>query len=168
MHDAVFGMGRGPQLGDFGLSSGGGWGGWLIRLGTFSRWAHSSVVIGTDPLEIVEATPGGARQRLATPDEFVWSRCGLTTIQRQRIAAEAIACIGYPYDVKDIAGFVLRFFGATLRGKSGDHADDRLICSELVTWCYRVAGHEVAPSAQIAPGDVSPGDLADHITRESP
>lgn len=156
-----------PQLGDYGLQSGGGWGGWLIRLGTFSRYGHAAVIVSTDPLEIVEATPGGARRRPVTPDEFVWSHCPLTDAQRLRIAAEAVACIGYPYDFGDIAGFVARFFGAKVRGRSSDHADNRLICSELVAWCYRVAGHEVANS-QVAPGDVSPGDLADHITRERP
>jgi uncharacterized protein YycO len=154
-----------PQLGDFGLQPGGGLVGWMVRLGTFSRYGHSAVVVNTAPLEIVEAAGHGARRRGCRPDEFLWSRCPLTAEQRATVAAEAVACIGLPYDYGDIAGFVLRFFGAKIRGQSSDHADTRLICSELCVWAYRVAGHEIAPSPQIAPGDVSPGDLAQHITR---
>lgn len=153
------------QLGDFGLQPGGGLAGWMVRLGTFSRYGHAAVVVNTSPLEIVEAAGAGARRRPADVSEFVWSRCPLTLEQRTDIADEAIRCIGLPYDYRDIAGFVLRFLGARIRGRSGDHADSRLICSELVAWCYRVAGHEVAPSPDVAPGDVSPGDLADHLTR---
>ncbi len=157
----------GPQLGDFGVQSGGGWGGWLIRLGTFSRYGHACIVVSVDPLQIVEATPGGARRRGCRPDEFVWSRCPLTVAQRGVVRDEARKCIGLPYDWRDIAKFFPRFFGAKIRGHSGDHADSRLICSELVAWCYRVAGHDVASTRETAPGDVSPGDLADHVTREA-
>lgn len=158
-----------PRLGDFGLQSGGGRGGYLIRLGTFSRYGHAAVVVSTDPLQIVEATPGAARRRTCAPDEFVWSRCGLTTAQREVIAAEAIACIGLPYGWNDIAEFVFRFLGAKTRiFPSRDHPDNRLICSELVAYAYRQAGHEVAPTPDTAVGDVAPGDLAEHIVRESP
>lgn len=150
-----------------------------ICVGTLSRYWHACVIVAVAAgpgvpalaprrVEIVEAAQGGARTRWVNEDEFVWSRCDLTDEQRGRIVAEALACLGLPYDWRDIARFLLRFFGSTIRGRSGDHPDDRLICSELVAWCYRQAGHEAAPSADIAPGDVSPGDLADHITRGEP
>lgn len=155
------------QLGDFGLSHGGGLAGWLVRLGTFSRYGHACVVVNTAPLEIVEAAGHGARRRGCDPGEFVWSRCPLTLGQRTDIADEAVRCIGLPYGWGDIALFVVRFFGAKIRQHSADHADQRLVCSELVAWCYRHAGHEVAPSPDIAVGDVSPGDLSDHIIREA-
>jgi hypothetical protein len=83
--------------------------------------------------------------------------------QRLVIATLARQCIGLPYDWWDIVKFVLRFFGAKIRGKSSDHADNRLICSEVVCWAYREAGHEVARKSTIAPGDCSPGDLMQHI-----
>lgn len=164
-----------PRIGDFGLARGGGVTGWLVRLGTFSRYGHAAVVARIDPtrtganVEIVEAARAGARRRWIDPDagEFIWSRCPLTTEQRVRIALEADRCVSLPYDYRDIAAFVLRFFGAKIRGRSADHPDGRLICSELCVWTYRVAGHEIAPSPDVAPGDVSPGDLADHITREA-
>jgi len=49
-----------------------------------------------------------------------------------------------------------------LRGRrSDDHPDSKLICSELVAWSYREAGVDLFPG--VAPGDVSPGDLAEYL-----
>lgn len=152
-----------PQLGDFGVSTSGGRGAWLIRLGTFSRYNHACVVVGVEPLQIVEAMGEGARQRACGVDEFTWSRCQLTDGQRADIAAGARECIGLPYDYRDIAGFVLRFFGRRTRlFPSTDHGNSHLICSELVAWTYREGGHEAAIQS-VAAGDVSPGDLGKHI-----
>jgi uncharacterized protein YycO len=157
-----------PRLGDFGVCPGKGWAEWLVRLGTFSRFGHACVAVtDTDAdgrLTIVEAMPNGARRRTVDHTEFLWSRCDLTAEQRTRIADDAIACVGIPYDLWAIWGFVVRFWGAKLRKQSADHADAKMICSELATWCYRRAGHEVAPSSDVACGDVSPGDLGQHIT----
>jgi hypothetical protein len=152
-----------PLLGDYGVQSGGGRGAWLIRLGTFSRWNHAAVVVQVDPLRIVEAMGSGARERDCGVDEFTWSRCQLTDGQRSDIAVGARECIGLPYDYRDIVGFVSRFFGRKTRlWPSHDHGNDRLICSELVAWCYREGGHEAAIQS-VAAGDVSPGDLGQHI-----
>ena len=152
-----------PKLGDYGVSTSGGKGGWIIRLGTFSRYNHAAVVVAVDPLTIVEAMGEGARQRVARADEFTWSRCDLTDGQRERIAAAAVECVGLPYDYRDIAAFVGRFFGRKTRlFPSRDHGDSKLICSELVAWSYRKGPHEAA-QPKVAAGDVSPGDLGKHI-----
>ena len=159
---------RQPQPGDFGLTKGKSWAMFVIRHGTASRYGHAAVVLHVakaGPQEgmvlVVEAMPNGARTRYVDPDEFVWSNLPLTDEQRNTIYLKAISCIGLPYDWKAIIGFVLRVWKAKWTTGSDDHADDKLICSELVAWAYREAGFDLAPGT--APGDVSPGDLADWL-----
>lgn len=149
-----------PQPGDFGLAAGGGWPMRIVRLGTFSRYGHACIAesVHADGLiSVIEPMPTGCRRRLARPAEFVWSDVELTAEQRTDIVAYAQSTLGLPYDWAAIAGFLLRFWGARITGKSDDHADAKLICSELVVWAYREAGVDLAPGR--AAGDVSPGDL---------
>lgn len=108
---------------------------------------------------IAEATQHGVRLRDAAEDEFLWSDIPMTEQQQNDIVLYAAGAKGRPYDWRSIAGFVFRFWGAKIRGRSDDHADDRVICSELVVWAYRAAGLDLFPG--VAPGDVSPGDLAE-------
>lgn len=157
---------RQPQLGDFGLTKGSGLAMFVIRHGTASRYGHAAVAIGDafgEYVWIVEAMPEGARKRMAKVDEFVWSNLPLTADQREAVAVYALQTEGIPYDWKAIIGFVIRFWKAKWSTGSDDHADDRMICSELVAWAYREAGIDLAPG--VAPGDVSPGDLADWLYR---
>lgn len=163
---------RNPQGGDFGLTKGKGLAMFVIRHGTASRYGHAAVAL-TDTVEvdgpprvlIVEAMPDGARIRWVSPHEFVWSNLDLTEQQRRDVVAYAANCVGYPYDWKAILGFVIRVWKAKWSTGSDDHADDKLICSELVAWAYREAGFDLSPGT--APGDVSPGDLADWLFRQS-
>lgn len=155
----------GPLLGDFGLTRGTGWAMLAVRLGTLSRWGHACIAIG-EPLDdgivwIVEAMPGGVRHRYAAVSEWTWSNLPLTTAQRASVSAVALHEVGRPYDWPSILGFVLRRLGAKLRRRSADHPDDKLICSELVAYAYRQAGADMFPG--VAPGDVSPGDLAQYL-----
>lgn len=157
-----------PELGDFGLTKGKGLAMWAIRHGTASRYGHAAVCIGLgeglQPL-VVEAMPDGARTRWVDEKEFVWSNLPLTLEQRYAIRSYALKCIGLPYDWKAILGFVIRVWKAKWSTGSDDHADDKLICSELVAWAYREAGFDLSPGT--APGDVSPGDLADWLFRQN-
>lgn len=160
---------REPRAGDFGLTKGKGLPMFVIRHGTASRYGHACVALGP-PIPgkgvlIVEAMPDGARTRMADPAEFVWSNLDLSENARSSIIAYAVRCIGLPYDWKAIIGFVIRFWRAKWSTGSDDRADDKLICSELVAWCYREAGIDLVPG--YAPGDVSPGDLADSLFRYS-
>jgi hypothetical protein len=168
---------RVPEPGDWGIRPGGGWTGWLTMLGTFGRYGHACGVTGSVPtidpafpggwkIDIVEAMGGGARRRYARLDEFTWSRCNLTDDQRRGIVADYLECIGLPYDLPAYLGFIVRFWGAKWSNQSDDHADDKVICSELVAWAQRRNGHEVARSSKIAPGDVSPNDLGQHMAEE--
>lgn len=153
-----------PRLGDFGIQAGSGWAMWCVRLGTLSRYGHACVAIGTPDdgmVQIVEAMPEGVRIRASAVGEWTWGNVELTDTQRMDIALIATAEEGKPYDWGSIAGFVLRHFGAHLRGRSKDHPDTKLICSELVAWAYREAGVDLFPG--VAPGDVSPGDLANYL-----
>lgn len=134
----------------------------LVKLGTFSRYAHACVAISdTDEsghLWIVEAETQGARLRFIHYTEFeLWSDTPLTDEQRQKIADAARSCDGIPYDFWAILGFLVRFWGAKWRDTTPDHADDKMICGELVVWAYRQAGVDLFPG--IAAGDISPGDL---------
>lgn len=149
-----------PRPGDFGLARGQGAAMFAVRLGTFSRYGHACIVEAVGDggeIFIIEPMPDGCRRRSARPNEFVWSDVTLSTGQRETIVAYAQTTIGLPYDWAAIAGFVARFWFHKFTGRSDDHADRRLICSELVVWAYREAG--VAIMTGKAPGDVSPGDL---------
>lgn len=158
-----------PERGDFGLTKGSGLAGWVIRHGTASRYGHAVVAVtGTNSkggVSIVEADPDGARAREVPVTDYVWSNLPLTEHQRSTIVGKAVACVGLPYDWQAILGFVIRVWKAKWSTGSDDHADDKLICSELVAWCYREAGIDLGQGT--APGDVSPGDLADWLFRQS-
>lgn len=157
-------VGRAPLVGDFGLTRGTGLAMALVRWGTLSRWGHACVAVGGTAgggVQIVEAMPDGVRLRTADIDEWVWSNVSLTDGQRSTITGRAFGLVGEPYDWPAIAGFVLRWAGARIRGHSADHADRRTMCSELVAWCYRQAGVDLIPG--VAAGDISPGDLAQYL-----
>lgn len=83
----------------------------------------------------------------------------LTEGQRDVITEVSEGCLGRGYDWPSIAGFLFRFFGAKF-GYTAEHPDQKLMCSELVAWSYRMAGVDLFPKK--APGDVSPGDLAQY------
>lgn len=150
-----------PQVGDFGLSTGGGLPMWFVRLGTFSRYGHAALVLEVNDtgITIIEATPKKVRIRIAGPDEFKWSCLPLTDEQRIAIVGLATTTVGRGYDWPSLMRFLPRFFGAKVKGRSEDHSDDKLFCSELVCWAFRDgAGLDLMPG--IAPGDTSPGDLS--------
>ncbi len=143
----------------------------LIKLATFGRWNHAAVVTAVDAgrVQITEAVaPGGVRRRWLRPGED-WLFETLPTIspaQLARIAAEATALLGAPYDMADVLRFVWRFWtNKAPRRKRPDYADDRVICSELVAWSLHVAG--IDPWPRVAYGAVSPNDIADWILREA-
>jgi hypothetical protein len=124
---------RPPRAGDFGLAKGGGALMAVVRLGTFSRYGHASICEAVDAggrAWVIEPMPTGCRRRLANVGEFVWSDVDLTAAQAEQVVEYARSTIGLGYDWPAILGFVARFWGAKARGRSDDHADDKLICSE--------------------------------------
>lgn len=150
-----------PIKGDYGCVRTTGWQAWLIRLGTFSRYNHAVVFVGGD--QVIEARPNGAGYA-PIPRDVVWSHEPLSSAQRAGVVNAATALIGTPYDWRSILGFIVRFWGRHLRPMKERNARKKMICSELVVWAYMVGANiDLAPN--VAPGDVSPGDLADRITR---
>ena len=167
-----------PQKGDFGLTRGDSWAMTVTRFGTLSRYGHACVAV-SDPwdepnsdqllirndqklIRIVEAMPTGARVRVVRLDAFRWSNVILVQEQREVITGRALSCVGIPYDWPAILGFVAKVLGLKLHLlKSRDHPDAKMICSELVVWAYLAAGIDLGQG--LAPGDVSPGDLAEYL-----
>lgn len=155
-----------PTLGAFGVQRGAGWEMWVVRLGTFSRYGHACVVTAVDDVartcSIVEAMPDGVRLRHDVGwDEFVWSHLPLTADEAQAVVVAALAQVSKLYDWPAIAGFVLRWLRVQWLGRSTEHPDVYLMCSELVVYVYRLAGIDLFPG--VAPRDVAPGDLGQFI-----
>jgi hypothetical protein len=155
---------------------------WLVRLGTFSRYGHAAEVVDVRSerpaapgsraeVLIVEAAPGGVRQRWVPVDEFRWSTGGpldeyLTDAIRADLVARAYSTLNRGYDWPSIIRLAPRFFNNRFRGWSKDRPDRRLFCSELIAWNRREAAVKFARPAldmfpTLAPRDVMPGDLQD-------
>jgi len=147
--------------GDFIVCRTGGFAGFLIRLGTFSRWNHAAVV--TDDVGIIEATPQGVMPGWVGeyPKRAV-SRATLTPLQREAIVAYCRGKQGVGYGWFDIAALALVAVGVRPRWLD-DYArrDDRLVCSQLVAYAYDAAGIRLGGKD---PWTVTPGDLAEFIT----
>lgn len=139
---------------------------WLIQIGTRSRYNHTAIVrvVDGNRIQVIEAAGGGVRLRWINGDDPIWifANPGLTYPQLYEMVTEALCNIGFPYDYRDIAKFIVRFWtGKIPRRTKPDYADDRVICSELVAWCLHKAG--VDPWPDRAYGAVSPGDIADYL-----
>jgi uncharacterized protein YycO len=161
---------RPPLPGDFGLTAGSSAAMWVTRIGTLSRYGHACLALdypwtnvdNQRMIRIIEAQPRGARVRNAKVSEFRWSNVILTDEQREKIVERGLQCEGFPYDWPAILGFAARHLGYRLRIiGSKDKPDAKVICSELVVWAYQAGGLDLGQGK--APGDVSPGDLADYL-----
>ena len=151
-----------PLPGDYGVVKTNGFFGWLIRLGTTSRWNHAVIYIGND--EIIEANPHGVEiNKLDRHEHIAWNQHeGLTNQQRIQIVKAAYSAVGEPYDFWTIADIALRILGLKLltvwlleklaRNKG-------YICSELVAECYRKAKLPLAHADYLC----TPGDLAERL-----
>lgn len=157
---------RPPTYGAFGVQRGSGWEMGIVRWGTLSRYGHACICIAVDDADgvartcsIVEAMPNGVRVRHGVAwDEFVWSDVPLTNEQAAGIVTAALAQVGKRYDWPAIGSFVLRWLRVQWTGRSLDHPDVYLMCSELVVYVYRIgAALDLFPG--IAARDVAPGDL---------
>lgn len=138
---------------------------YAIQIGTQSRYSHTALVsqVKGDQVWIIEADPKGVRQRVLHPQELPYWRFeadpAISTGQRTRMVMEAETLVGTPYDWWDIVKFLVRFFIGRVTTVRKDYADDKIICSELVSWCLHVGGIDPWPGT--AYGAVSPGDVAE-------
>ena len=151
-----------PRIGDYGVIKTNGWMGWLIRVGTASRWNHAFIYIGHG--QIVEANPKGVEisdvSKYDKVGEIAWNKHEeLTMDQRLDIITRAEAFIGYSYGFASILVIALRALGLkifpTLRKVAEN--ENRVICSQLVAWSYSVAGIKVSdkPHSMTTPGDLA-------------
>jgi len=151
-----------PRLGDYGCVKTNGFFGWLIRLGTFSRWNHAVLYVGNK--EIVSADPRGIKKKQTSEyPNIAWNKHEeLDDNQRMQIANAALEAVGKPYDFFTIAEIAFRILGLKVltAGLLGRLARNHgYICSELVAECYRKGGLVVAQYDYLC----TPGDLAERL-----
>lgn len=150
---------------------------WFIQFGTQSRYNHTGIVTDVvydsdtgkpSMVEVIEAAGGGVRKRwlkkgTKAASEWVFEDSEkITPAQREILASEAEKFMGWPYDYKDIAWFIWRFISGKFQQRPAKpQADEKVICSELVSWSMYAAG--ISPWPEVAFGSISPGDIADWI-----
>lgn len=154
-----------PNSGDYFVVKTNGWAGWLIRIGTGSKWNHAGIYIGHN--QIVEARPVGVTiSDLSKYDgmPIIWNTNvdTISTADREIIVERAKKFVGDKYGVWSIINLALKiiFLGVfpNLRRAEDENA---VICSQLVAWAYSV-GHVKVSDKQHAL--VTPKILADRIT----
>jgi hypothetical protein len=171
--------GKFPNVGDFEVMHIGGEGGRLIHLGEilngsgFADFEHARLYLGDG--KVVQAEPGGATiVPFDLHDGGMWSTGIITPPASMR---PLIAKYGYqcgPHDGQPGVGYsALDYFalGAhRLRLHPLDNllkarvaSSQHLICSQLVDWCYMMAGFQLFDDKRW-PGYVTPTDLANLIT----
>ena len=151
-----------PAMGDYGVIKTHGFFGWLIRLGTFSRWNHAVVYVGNGM--VVSADPSGVKKEPVTNwGNIAWNQHEeLDDNQRMMIANAAFECVGKPYSFPTIALNVFRIIGLKFlaEGFLAKMAEGTgYICSELVSECYRKGGLVIAKQDYLC----TPGDLAERL-----
>lgn len=153
-----------PRAGDYGVVKTNGFFGWLIRLGTVSRWNHCFIYIDKD--FIIGADPTGVKMSpLSNYKNVAWNKHeDLTEDQRKIIVEEAIKAVGEPYGFFTIALLTFRILGLKLLSNLSIvkklAAKDGFICSELVDSCYAKAGISLIDKPDYL---VVPGDLAERL-----
>lgn len=167
------------QLGDFTCIPINGDGGELIRIAQylngngFKNYEHAELL--ATPTQTMGAYPGGAALQTVPPVSFqkgwLWSSNTigphLSQKQRDTIVQAALALKGTPYSALDyfaIAAHRLDIPGPLLKNYiSSTH---HMICSQLVDYCYMVAGVHLFNDGRW-PGYVTPEDLANVIADPS-
>jgi uncharacterized protein YycO len=152
-----------PRIGDYGIVKTTGFFGFLIRLGTLSRWNHAFIYIGND--SIIEANPGGIqRSHVGKYSRIAWNKHEqLTMRQRKEIVQFAEKAIGTPYNFLMIGNLALRILGLKIFAKTTllyrwAQKSKGYICSELCAEAYASAGVKIQQ-----PDLATPGDLAERV-----
>lgn len=159
------------QPGDFAVVSTGGPAGRLIALGerlngdAFTQYQHAFVYAGD--MQVIEAEPGGARDRrltrFETPGQLtLWSTgtIALTGAQRAAVCLAARGYRGTGYSALDYLAIAARRFRLPVPGLQSYIATTKhMICSQLVDQCYADAGVHLFDDGRW-PGYVTPASLA--------
>jgi len=153
-----------PRPGDYGVVKTNGLVGFLIRVGTMSRWNHAFICV--DDNLIVEARPIGATLSPVSkyPRAAYNQHENISDEQREKIIDFAVKAVGTPYGFIDILVIFLRIlglrFGSKTRLMSWLGNKDGLICSELVAKAYETADFKLINEPSYI---VTPGDLAERL-----
>jgi cell wall-associated NlpC family hydrolase len=149
-----------PQLGDYGVVATKGIVGWLIQLGTLTKYNHAFVYVGDNT--IIEATPvkGVILSPVSKYENIVWNRHEVKTdAQREALVKAALKHLRHRYSFLAIAAIALQIFHLrrpkwmiARLAKSGND-----ICSQLVAQDYRACGFAIdgsKPDFYITPSDL--------------
>ena len=149
-----------PQLGDYGCVATSGFVGFLIQLGTMTKFNHSFIYVGDG--KIVEATPlhGVILSPVSKYEDIAWNKGeAKSDEQRQNLVKEAFTHLGRRYSFLDYVAIILRM----LRFQAPGWLTYKLsmttseICSELVARVYRKCGFSIdgdKPDFYITPSDL--------------
>lgn len=156
---------REPRAGDYGIVRTGGFFGWLIRLGTLSKWNHAFIVVGDGTF--IEANPKGVQ--IVSGDRYpqaVYNTVDeISDEDRAKIVGAARSYLGRPYGWLDIAALTLTLFGLNTHWVTARVSrQDRMICSQVVAQAYADADLPLFP---FPPYLVRPADLANRLIEES-
>ena len=145
-----------------------GWAARAIQVFTNS-WANHAGIVTDNSGATVEAQPQGAEMgnlsTYAGDRILVGSPVELTSQQRAAISTAALRLQGTPYswlDIVSLALLQLHIRPGFIRRRVA--RQDRLICSQLVDLCYLQAGVHLFSDGR-DPSDVTPGDLANLLTK---
>jgi len=115
---------------------------WLIRMMTWSRWSHVSIVDGDTIIE-AHALRGVTRSSLAEAIDTA-KRVQLVRLPASNpaaVIAAAASQIGKPYDWTALFGFLVR---------RDWQADDSWFCSEFVAWAFQQGGSPLFRADRLA------------------
>ena len=149
-----------PQLGDYGVVQTSGFIGWLIQLGTLTKYNHAFIYVGDD--QIIEATPrrGVILSPVSKYENIAWNQHeAKTDAQRDQIVKYALKHLGNRYSFLDYFAIILRIlrFEAPYWLTAHLANTSAVICSELVARVYRACEFSVdgeRPDFYITPSDL--------------
>ena len=135
-----------PQRGDYGVVRTNGVIGFLIQLGTVTKYNHAFIYVGDG--KIIEATPryGVIASDVTKYKNIVWNRHEpKTDAQRDALVKAASARLGHRYSFLAIAAIALQIFHIARPKWMTDRLEKsgNDICSQLVAQDYRACGFNV-------------------------
>lgn len=149
-----------PQIGDYGCVQTNGLVGFLIQLGTVTKYNHAFIYIGGG--KIIEATPrrGVIISPVTNYKNIAWNiHEPKTDDQRNALVNEALKYLGRKYSFLSfiIDGLEILHVKVPNRLKSRASKADHVDCSGMVTRVYRTCGFTVEamrPAFSIKPSDL--------------